>query len=308
MKLLVTGGSGFIGQHVMRAAEINGIETLDVDIRNVAAVDIRDADALRRVFDAFRPTHVLNLAADTTLEYTSLHDYTATIDGTACLVRCCNQTPSVVRFVHVSTQHVCRTASRPDGDEDFQPDTLYALSKVMSEKTVRNLCEVEWVIARPTNVWGPSHPHLADGFWRALERGYYLHPAGSGVRRGYGYVENVVDQLLCLLHANCGDVNGRVFYVSEPAIDQAVWVDAFAVGLTGSPARRVPRLVLAAGAVIGDALHKVGVESPLYWSRYKSMVKTQDFPHEPTVALCGPARIGMAEGVAATIDWFHSRK
>lgn len=82
MKLLITGGAGFIGSAVVRQAVWAGHEVVNVDaltyascLENVAEVadnpaycfehvDIRDSDALARVLTTHRPDAVMHLAAE----------------------------------------------------------------------------------------------------------------------------------------------------------------------------------------------------------------------------------------------------
>lgn len=82
MKILVTGGAGFIGSAVIRLAVQRGLSVVNVDaltyaacLENVASVaddplyafekaDIRDRAALQRIFAEHRPDAVMHLAAE----------------------------------------------------------------------------------------------------------------------------------------------------------------------------------------------------------------------------------------------------
>jgi nucleoside-diphosphate-sugar epimerase len=283
--------------------EVVGIDR--TSSQDVEACDVTNLEDLLRAFEMHAPTHVLNLAGDTDLSIPTLSGYRANIVGTQNVVTACAKSSTIVRLVHVSTQHVCRTAEPPSSDLQFEPDTYYATSKVISELLVRQLHDTEWVITRPTNIWGPGHPLLADGFWRELAKGRYLHPSHDRSIRGYGYVTNAADQFISLLTAE--NAAGRVVYVTDEPIRQADWVDAFALAITGRRARRAPRAVLAAIAVAGELLRRVGAPAPLYWSRYQSMVRSQRVPFEATVALAGPPSVSLEEGVRDTVAWLEAR-
>ena len=97
MRLIVTGGSGFIGTHVARKAMASGVEWLNLDIRRPVSgeavdrwerVDVMDRDRLTKTFTTFRPTHVLHLAARTDTDARSLSDYGVNTVGTIGLAVC----------------------------------------------------------------------------------------------------------------------------------------------------------------------------------------------------------------------------
>ena len=96
MKLLITGGAGFIGSAVVRQAVSAGHQVVNLDaltyaacLDNVASVsngplyafehaDIRDADALARIFDQHKPDAVMHLAAESHVD--------RSIDGPAAFI------------------------------------------------------------------------------------------------------------------------------------------------------------------------------------------------------------------------------
>jgi nucleoside-diphosphate-sugar epimerase len=64
MKVLVTGGSGFIGTHLIKALESAGHQTCNVDIASQEKpIDITQPSELSKVFGRFRPNVVVHLAA-----------------------------------------------------------------------------------------------------------------------------------------------------------------------------------------------------------------------------------------------------
>src|SRR5205823_5250520 len=141
-----------------------------------------------------------------------LDDYVVNTSGVANLLDAMTEAGCVERFLVASTQFVCRPGYYPAHDEDYMPHTAYGWSKVLAEQTVRSTrVPVEWVILRPTTIWGPGDLAYRRQFYRAIARGYYLHPSGIRCRRSLGFVENVVAQIGALIEADAGAVEGRTF-------------------------------------------------------------------------------------------------
>ncbi|MGB7116268.1 MAG: NAD(P)-dependent oxidoreductase, partial [Anaerolineales bacterium] len=174
-----------------------------------------DLDNLQDEFHKYKPTHVIHLAARASMEGESLDDFRENTDGSANVIKVVKATTSVNRIVVTSTQHVRKPGSgMPLNDEDFDPLMLYGQSKVITEQLTRNAgLDCNWTIIRPTNVWGPWHPHLGHGLWSLMKKGLYFHPSEKPVIRSYGYVRNVVWQIEKILGAPPVLVDQKVYYV-----------------------------------------------------------------------------------------------
>ena len=316
-RLIVTGGSGFIGSNLISELDNRGgyeISNLDVappkshsGSATYKSCDLMDLQALKRAFAEFQPTHVIHLAARTDMLGTTVDDYAANHIGTKNVVEAIRMTPSVQKIVFTSSQYVVGPGTMPSGDEDYRPHTIYGESKVQSEKVIRAAkLPVCWTIIRPTNIWGRWHPRYPKEFWRVVKQGRYVHPGGSPVVRCYGYVGNVVDQILKILEADHARVSGKTLYVGDPPIDIYHWTNAFSLELTGTPVRVVPRAVLWGMAKVGDLAVGLGGKFPIFSSRFHSMTESYVTPMEPTYALLGVPKMSMGEGVRETVEWLRS--
>ncbi len=178
----------------------------------------------------------------------------------------------------------------------------------MAEQEVRNRAlPIEWVIIRPTNIWGPYHPSFPRSVWLYLSKRYYLHPAGPrSAIRSYGYIGNAVSQFIAIMNATADSVHARVFYLGDGAIDSALWLDEFSMQLTGIPTRRAPPWLLKLLARGGDALESFGYAAPLDSERLMRMSTHYHVPLEPTLSLAGPPQISLSAGVARTVSWLRA--
>ncbi len=211
MRVVVTGGSGFIGTHLVEALTREKHEVLNLDIRAPQvthhrrywkAVDILDREVLTKTLQEWQPTQAVHLAARTQTDSGRLGDYEVNTEGTENVLDAIKMCPSVAQLVHTSTQFVVRPGRIPERDDEYAPHTTYGQSKALSEQRVRAAgLPCLWTIIRPTNIWGPWHPRYPREFWRVLAKGLYFHPNGPPAFRSYGYVGNVVHQISRILDA-----------------------------------------------------------------------------------------------------------
>jgi nucleoside-diphosphate-sugar epimerase len=317
-RILLTGGSGFIGTNLLEAWSTEGISFMNLDLSPPLnpshgkfwhKADLLDPNAWLEQARAFDPTEVIHLAARTEMDETTTPEvgYRVNVEGTRQLLDASSKFLSLRRLILVSSQFVCGPGHLPCHDEDFAPATVYGRSKVLAEQMLRKTSmSCPWVIVRPTNVWGPWHPRYPREFWRVLQKGWYFHPAGGPVQRAYVYVENLLQQMKAALENPAVAVAGRVFYLSDPVEDISSWVDEFSLALRGAPARRIPRSILFGLGRVGDQLERLGGR-PFYLnsSRARSMTTDYPVPLEKGLQTLGIGSVTLPEGVRRTVAWLR---
>ncbi len=316
MKILITGGSGFIGTNLIDHLVEKGIDFLNADIKPPSKsahgphwkeVDIMNKAKLLFIFQEYQPSHVIHLAARTDTDSNILEDYVVNTTGTANVLEAIKQTSSITRVIITSTQFVHKPGPLPKSDEDYDPHTTYGQSKVITEQLTRqsNL-PVTWTIIRPTNVWGPWHLRYPKEFWSVLRKGLYFHPGGKKVTRSYAYVGNIVYQMMRIFEKAPAEINGKVFYVGDMPIQLLDWVNGFSMKITGKKARVIPGFLIQLLGIGGDILSVAKIKFPITSARYKSM--TQDYltPMEYTFRELGQPPFTMDQGIGITVDWLNN--
>jgi len=235
MKILVTGGAGFIGSAVVRQAVAKGHHVINLDaltyaacLANVASVadspnyafehaDICDAAAIARVLAEHAPDAIMHLAAESHVDR-SIDGPAAfiktNVTGTYTLLEAARQyweasgKPDTFRFHHISTDEVYGSLG-PDGqfteETPYDPRSPYSASKAASDHLVRAWSEtygLPVVLTNCSNNYGPYHfPEklIPVVILNALHgKPIPVYGAGQNVR-DWLYVEDHGDALLTVL-------------------------------------------------------------------------------------------------------------
>lgn len=317
-RIVVTGGSGFIGSELISILLAAGHDIINLDFKppRVAAhvplhrpCDVRDRDAVMRLITEHQPTVIFHLASDIDVNLKTLSEYKTTIDGTRNVLSAAEALPGLRRLIHTSTQFVVRPGIVPRSETELVPYTIYGEAKAETERLVRASALKDWVIVRPAIIWGPNHPSFRDAIWKYIKNGKYLHPASrKGIFRTYGFVRNTASQMAGFLSADLSTTPKRVFYLGDAVINQDIWADAFATRLTGRKARRIPQGLLMALGIAGEGLKRLGLRAPIDWGRYFRMTSQMPVDLESTIAIVGRPPISFDDAVKETVLWLRTEK
>ncbi|HUD49514.1 MAG TPA: NAD(P)-dependent oxidoreductase [Candidatus Baltobacteraceae bacterium] len=316
MKLLVTGGSGFIGRHLIEHMAAQGHEIANLDIAKPAdeshaayfqPCNIMDGAAVKACFQRFQPEAVVHLAARTDpAPGVPVEIYYAPITGgTQNILDAARSTPSVARVVVTSTQLVWRPECPAVGSEEYRPFADYGRAKMEMEKMTKaaNLSCI-WTIIRPVLIWGPWHIFYRDTLFRAIQKGYYFHPSGQSAVLALGYVKNIARQIGKLLQADSALVNQKTLYVGDGLFSLVDWINGYSQELTGHNIRYLPRSLIRLLALFGDLYQTVTKRRFVMDSvRYRNMTDDYTAPLEPTLQLLGPPEISLQQGIKETVAW-----
>ena len=235
MKLLITGGAGFIGSAVVRLAVSRGHEVVNLDAMTYAAceanvapvsggnlysfeeADIRDRGALDRIFATHRPDAVMHLAAESHVDRSidGPGEFIETnITGTYNLLESARAfwtregRPDAFRFHHISTDEVFGSLGETGQfteETPYDPRSPYSASKAASDHLVRAWHEtygLPVVLTNCSNNYGPYHfpEKLVPVVILNALHGRPIPVYGDGGNvRDWLYVEDHADALLLVL-------------------------------------------------------------------------------------------------------------
>jgi nucleoside-diphosphate-sugar epimerase len=270
--VFVTGGSGFIGQKLIRRlvgegnvvfalarSERTGKLLSDLGAQPMPG-DLSDKDSLRAAADECELAFHAAAHVD---EWGPMWQFEeVNVRGTANVIEAC-RTAGVGRLVHVSTEAVL-LAGEPlvnvDESAPLRPDSKspYCATKAKAEQLVRdaNGDGLETVCVRPRFVWGAGDTTLLPALVDMVKAGRFAWIGGGRHLTSTTHVDNTVEGLM--LGAQRG-APGGVYFVTD---GEPVQFRDFITKLLGTqgvvpPERNVPLAPAKRGAAAGELLWRV---------------------------------------------------
>jgi dihydroflavonol-4-reductase len=261
-RILVTGGTGFVGSHVVDALlgaglrprclvrATSNLRWLEGKPVELAYADLR-AGQLGPVVDGIDA--VIHCAGLTRGSREAL--MSANRDGTRALVEACFSTGRNIRFVLCSSQAAAGpgTLARPRQESDpAAPTSDYGASKLAGETAVlRSGNDLDAVVLRPVTVYGPRDEDTLT-FFKLAARGIIPAP---GLRKRLMQLVHVSDLASALIKAlDLPEVSGRIYFVAHPEVidwDQLAAAMSEAVGRRAVVVRVPTSALRMVGAVAG---------------------------------------------------------
>jgi len=320
-KILITGGSGFIGTNLLGLySNKKEFELLNLDLaapRNHqhkkfwVQTDILDKqEFVKKVVD-FNPQYIVHLAARTDLEGQNSSDYAANTFGVINLIDACKKLNQLKRIGFASSRLVCRIGYSPQSENDVCPTTEYGKSKVQGEQLVRNSSAdlPEWFIFRPTSILGPWFDIPYKTFFMNIYKSRYIHPADLIIKKSFGYVGNSVYQIDKLLFSQTQAHLRKTFFLCDyQSIEVKKWADLIAQRMDKPRVKSVPVFFLNVIATLGDGLKKIGyVHPPLTRFRLDNLMTNMVYETQLLEDVCGPLPFSIEQGVTQTLSWLKVR-
>jgi nucleoside-diphosphate-sugar epimerase len=310
--ILVTGGTGFIGSHLLDKLSALGQPARCLLRRKArprrlpAGIEAAYGDLTsgEGVAEAVRGADTVIHLAGVTKALAARDYYTGNVRATETLVRAV--AGRAIRLVHVSTL----AAIGPSGDgtpvdEDAQPRPLtdYGKSKLEAERTVRALAPGA-VIVRPPVVYGPRDTDVFQ-LLRSISKGWILEIAGGERWFSAIYVRDLVEGLLAATRGAAG----RAYFLAHP--EPVSWSEL------GAAAARImarrPRVVRVPPSVAYAV--SLGAEAWAHITRQPGIISREKVAEarcrwwtcdtrRAAAELGFVARTPLATGLAETLAWY----
>jgi len=324
MRVLITGGTGFIGKHLLRALCAAGhscrvlvrpesdLAPLAELVLEVVRGDVTDPSSLRGIADGMDVVYHLAAAGHVTAQSPDAYARfrALNVDGTRHLIAACLGS-GISRFIHFSSTAAVGPVRRPIIDETTpcQPQTPYQRSKYESEQVALAAWQQEGfpaVILRPCMVYGPDGKGEFLKICRLMARGIFPR-----VGRGANLtpIVHVRDVVQAASSAATRARPGEVYFVASAQSYPAATIRQHVLAALGvwRPYPYVPLWLVLAGAY--------GLETVARWTGRTPLVTRQNI--RSTVAdrvfdirkarreLGYQPAVPLDEGIRETVAWFR---
>lgn len=274
MKILVTGGGGFVGQAIVRRllARGNSVRSFGRSLQpelaasgvEVRCGDLASATDVRQAVEGVDAVFHVAAKAGVWGSWESYHR--PNILGTCNVVTAC-QAEGVERLVYTSTPSVVFNGKPIRGAGPEMPYGRnwlchYAHSKAIAEAEAlaANSETLKVVALRPHLIFGPGDPHLLPRVLQSIQAGR-LKIVGDGQNRvDVSYVEDVASAHLDALEAlESGSCSGKAYFVSQgEPVQLWPWLNQVLEGLGQPPlTKRIPLPLAYAVGTVAEGIWKL---------------------------------------------------
>lgn len=323
MRIFVTGATGFIGAHFVERALAEGHQVIGLyrsdGPRHRASIEhLRAAGADLRRGDILHPESFAAALAgcDVACHFAAAFRESSAdeayfgrmnVEGTSNVAKAA-AAHGVKRFVHCGTAGIYgqRVAGTIDEKTPIRPWNSYERSKLAADERVRSIAThagMEYVILRPTAVYGPRDERLSKLFRSAAKGRFPLFGAGEG-RRHMIYVTDLAEAFLRACTAPSA-ANRELIVAGPKAVPlrELLHTIARAANRPGFGPRLPLKPMLALAALVEDTCKMLKLNPPIYRRRMDFYLNDAAFDSQQAqVALGWRPKVDLAEGFAATLQ------
>lgn len=323
MRVLITGGTGFIGSNLALKCLENGDTVRILGQENTAAESenrkiIEGKGAEVHLVSVVEKEKILNLMQGIDIVYhlaAAQHEanvpdqsfYDANVKGTENVLEASVRS-GVKRFVHGSTIGVYGSALVGNIDEEspLQPDNIYGKTKLEGEQIVLSFNNrLPVVIIRISETYGPGDRRLLKLFKAINKNAFFMIGNGMNIHHLI-YIDDLINGLL--IAATSKEAVGEVFVLAgkEPVTTNEMVKTIAKVLDKRMPGLRLPLLPFIGLAIIMETvLRPLGIQPPLHRRRMDFFKKSFLFSNEKSLKkLAFKPTFSFYEGVKATAAWY----
>ena len=318
-KILVTGGLGFLGSHIVNRLKALGNDVtifarpksrkVNFSDNTVIWGDIRDEGAVQKAVQDV--THVIHLVSNFRKGGSDKNEaYDINVRGTQNVLNAC-QKYSVKRLVHCSTIGVHGSVKEVPANEKsaFNPGDLYQSTKLEAEKRVWEAyknTELPVSVIRPISMFGPGDLRMLKLFRMIKKKRFVIIGDGTPFFQP-AYIDDVVNGFLLALEKE--EAIGETFIIgSDEYVRLSKLCEMIADALNVPPPKiKIPlKPVLFLADICEKMCVPFGIEPPIHRRRVSFFQNNRAFAIDKARKLLGfNPQTTLKEGIQKTIAWYE---
>ena len=316
-RILITGGSGFIGTNLSIFLVNRGYTILNIDIEKPklkqlekywSKCDLLDRICVEENVNLFKPHAVINLAAESSTKKYTDAEFEVNHVGVKNILHAIDKQQKKASFLHFSTMLVNELGTPVKDLNMYNTTSFYGKSKIKSEEILKGWPnKINWCIVRPTSIWGEymGAPYF-DLFKYSIERKNIFFPRGMG-KRPFDFIHNVNFKIERILK-NFKRCDKKIFYFSDYKRTNVFEISKeIRIQLNCSCPKELSPTYFKILGVIGDICEKLKYNFPLSSRRLKNLMASQDVPRDQLLELSSDEYVNTSDGIKITLEWISKR-
>lgn len=324
MKVLVTGGTGFVGGHLVRrlvkkgfdvralvrkSSNIDNLKKLDVEI---VLGDITDKDSVKKAIKGIKKVfHIGALFRQSGFPDSTFWEIN--VGGPKNMLEASLEN-GVERFIHCSTVGVLSHISNPPADETYpySPGDIYQETKTEGEKLALKFFREEGLpgaVIRPAMIYGPGDTRILKLFKFIANRKFIMLGTGKTLAH-FVYIDDLVHGFeLC---AEKSSALGEVYIIAGQGpitLNELVALIAKELNVPVPKLHLPVRPFQVLGSLCEAICKPFGVEPPIFRRRVDFFTKDRAFDTSKARRDLGyHPKVDMVTGISRTIEWYRINK
>lgn len=315
MRILITGGSGFIGTNLCKALSKKGNSIISIDVKEPKIqisdvlfykLDLTDENKLNDFLRINYPFDVIyHLAAKTDLSGKSLDEYKVNWKPLETIINSESTKSALLIFTSSMLVHG-RNCISTLGDINSS-STFYGKSKAIAEKILLNSKKTtKFHVVRPTSVWGPFFGEPYSNFFKVVRENKFILCSNRRMAvKSMSYIENSVNQLIelsrILPSKNRSD---NIYYLMDKnPINIREWALEISK-LENIKLHNLPYFIFYSLAILGDILNYFSINFPIQSYRLDNLFSDRIVKNAKVIDL--KEEINLNDGTKRTLNWIKS--
>ncbi len=318
MTILITGGTGFIGSHLVRAllakgkkvrvlarktSSIKKLEKLNVEILYGSLDDVNSlVEATKGIKTVY---HLAAMLGSPEITYKQL--YNVNVKGTKNLIEACTKN-KVRRFVLISSVAAMGPAKHmADEKTKCNPKTDYDKTKYFSELAVKK-SKLDWTIVRPTMVYGPGEIRNKAKLFRLVQKGFFVILGNGKNFMSLVYIDNLIKGIILAKESKKAIRHTYIISDRNP-YTMNEFITTIARQENVKTPIHLPVWIAYIGAFFFRIFRIFGVPQLLSKDRIKNMTMNHSFNISKAInELKYEPKISLGEGVKETVQWYKEKR